>query len=515
MDTDAAPSDSAAAAPKATRKEWVGLAVLALPCLLYSMDMNVLNLAVPSLVRDLNPTPSQLLWIIDIYGFMVAGCLMVMGALGDRLGRRRVLMWGAVFFGAASVVAASAQTAEQLIVARALLGIAGATIAPSTLSLISNMFRDETERNFAISMWIMSFSVGGIIGPVVGGVLIEWFWWGSVFLIALPVMVLLLAAGPFLLPEYRDPKASGIDLASAALSLSAVLSAIYGVKHAAESGFDMLALGMILLGAAILWVFLRRQRRLADPFLDLDLFKSRAFSLAVAINALTLFFMFGVWILMAQAFQLVHSLSPLQAGLWSLPSAIAFAAASPFNALLIARFGQVTVLTCGLLVSAIGLAAMGLAPDLVSLVAGGVVMALGMTPVFGITVGIVVGTAPPEKSGVASALSETGAELGGATGIAILGSLMTVIYRNHMADPQGAALLAALPAELAREAGLSLTGALKAAEAGNIALAAHARDGFSDGFSWIALIAAAALALVALFAWRVFAGIRIEPAAGH
>jgi DHA2 family multidrug resistance protein-like MFS transporter len=497
---------------KATRKEWIGLGVIALPCLLYSMDMNVLNLAVPSLARDLDPTPSQMLWIIDIYGFMVAGFLMVMGSLGDRIGRRKILMIGAVAFGAASILAAFAQTAEQLIAARAVLGIAGATVAPSTLSLISNMFRDEGERTFAISMWIMAFSVGGIIGPAVGGILIEWFWWGAVFLIAVPVMVLLLIAAPLLLPEFKDPKAGRIDILSALMSLTAVLSVVYAIKHAAEHGIDMQALLALVSGVAVAALFLRRQKRLADPFLDLDLFKSAPFSLAVAINTLTLFFMFGVWILMAQAFQLVFALSPLQAGLWSLPSAIAFAAMSPFNALLVSRFGQVNVLTAGLVIAALGVAGMAMAPSLVLFVAGGVVMALGMTPVFGITVSIVVGTAPPEKSGVASALSETGAELGGATGIAVLGSILTVLYRSAMAGVD----VSALPPEAAEAARRTLPGAVEhlAAPGLEVALAA-ARAGFMNGFTFIALGSAFAMLVLAFIARRVFAGITLNPDPAH
>jgi MFS transporter, DHA2 family, multidrug resistance protein len=513
MSNAAALSDSATPPAKATRKEWIGLAVIALPCLLYSMDLNVLNLAVPSLTRDLDPTPAQMLWIIDIYGFMVAGFLMVMGSLGDRIGRRKILMIGAVAFGAASVLAAFAQTAEQLIAARAVLGIAGATIAPSTLSLISNMFRDETERTFAISMWIMAFSVGGIIGPVVGGLLIEWFWWGAVFLIAVPVMVLLLIVAPFLLPEYKDPQAGRIDLFSALLSLIAVLSVVYAIKHAAEAGLDMQAGLVFAAGVLLGWLFLRRQRQLADPFLDLDLFKSKPFSLAVSINALTLFFMFGVWILMAQSFQLVHGLSPLHAGLWSLPSAVAFAAASPFNAFLIARMGQVNVLFYSLLVAAAGLAGMALAPSLISFVAAGVVMSLGMTPVFGITVGIVVGTAPVEKSGVASALSETGAELGGASGIAILGSLLTVIYRLRMAEAD----LSGLPDAEA----LAMRGTLAAATdvaarfpEASAALDA-ARAAFLQGFGLVAGGAALAMLALAFAARRVFSGIKDSAAVGH
>src|SRR5688500_6648107 len=217
--------------PKAGKKEWIGLAVIALPCMLYSMDLTVLNVAVPHLSADLKPSSSQLLWIIDIYGFLVAGLLITMGTLGDRIGRRRLLLIGAVAFGAGSLLAALSTSGEMLIVARALLGVAGATLAPSTLSLIFNMFHDPQQRTFAIGVWVASYSAGAVIGPVVGGLMLEFFWWGSVFLLARPVMALLLVLGPFLLPEFRDPHAGRIDLPSAALSLAAVLAAIYGLKQ--------------------------------------------------------------------------------------------------------------------------------------------------------------------------------------------------------------------------------------------------------------------------------------------
>jgi len=197
-------SAAVALAPRATRREWIGLAVIALPCLLYAMDLTVLNLAVPKLSADLKPTSSQLLWIVDIYGFMVAGLLITMGTLGDRIGRRRLLLIGAAAFGVASVLAAFSTSAGTLIAMRAVLGIAGATLAPSTLSLIRNMFSDPAQRTFAIGVWITSYSVGGAIGPLLGGVLLEHFWWGSVFLMAVPVMVLLLLVGPVLLPEFSN-----------------------------------------------------------------------------------------------------------------------------------------------------------------------------------------------------------------------------------------------------------------------------------------------------------------------
>src|SRR5512132_2859421 len=267
QDTDA----TASAPPLAGRREWIGLAVLALACLLYAMDLTVLHLAVPSLSEDLQPSSSQLLWITDIYGFMVAGFRITVGTLGDRIGRRRLLLAGAAAFGAVSVLAALSTSPEQLIGSRALLGIAGATLAPSTLSLIFAMFADPGQRTTAIGIWITSFSAGGAIGPVAGGVLLDRFWWGSVFLLAVPVMVLLLALGPRVLPEYRDPNAGRLDLASAAMSLVAVLAVVFGLKQVAQDGIGWQAGVATVLGLAVGVLFVRRQRALADPMIDLGL----------------------------------------------------------------------------------------------------------------------------------------------------------------------------------------------------------------------------------------------------
>src|SRR5437660_3641622 len=227
---------SAVTARRAGRREWISLAVLTLPCLLYAMDLTVLNLAVPHLSQDLRPRSTELLWIVEIYGVMAAGSLVPMGTLGDRIGRRRLLLIGAAAFGLTSLLAAWSTSAAMLIAARALLGVAGATVAPSTLSLIRNMFADQRQRTVAVSVWITSFSVGGAIGPLLCGLLLEWFWWGSVFLLAVPVMAVLLVLGPLLLPEFRDPGAGRIDLLSAALSVAAVLSVIYGLKQLTEGG---------------------------------------------------------------------------------------------------------------------------------------------------------------------------------------------------------------------------------------------------------------------------------------
>ena len=497
-----APAATTDVPARATRREWLGLAVIALPCLLYAMDLTVLNLAVPALSAELKPTPSQLLWILDIYGFMVAGLLIPMGALGDRIGRRRLLLAGAAFFGVASVLAAFSTSAEMLIATRALLGIAGATVAPSTLSLIRNMFHDPRERTLAIGVWISSYSAGSAIGPVLGGVLLEWFWWGSVFLLAVPVMVLLLIVGPLLLPEYRDPAAGRMDLPSAALSLGAVLAVIYGVKRIAEQGPGMAALAAIAAGLAIGALFLRRQARLADPMIDLHLFRQPGFSAALAIYSVCSCVAFGVFIFLSQYLQLVLGLSPLWAGLWIVPFAAAFIAGSMTAPLLAARFGKQRVVVGGLLVAAAGFVMVALlergAPA-AWMATAFVVYSLGLAPVFTLATDLVVGSAPPERAGAASALSETGSEFGGALGIALLGSLGTFIYRVRM-DAAG------LPVDVAEAARVSLGGAVDLARqiggAAGERLLVACQEAFMAGQQGVAWAAAAAMAGAALLAWH-------------
>ena len=417
---------------KAGRREWIGLAVIALPSMLYSMDLTVLYLALPSLSRDLQPSASQLLWITDIYGFLIAGLLITMGTLGDRIGRRRLLLIGAAGFGAASVLAAFSTSAEMLIAARALLGVAAATLAPSTLSLISNMFRDPSQRTVAIGLWVTSYSAGAAIGPLAGGLLLERFWWGSVFLISVPVMVLLLAVGPRLLPEYRDPAPGRFDFASAALSLVSVLAVIYGIKRIAEGHVGTGPGLSIALGLIVGATFLRRQRRLTDPMIDLRLFKAPAFSAALAANAFALFAVFGMDLFIAQYLQLVLGMSPFQAGLWTLPSAAGFIVGSNLAPVIASRVSTGRVVAGGAAVTAIGLATLtqvGAESGLALLSAGSVVMALGAAQMVTLSTDLVVGSAPPERAGSASGISETGTELGGALGIALLGSIGTAVYR--------------------------------------------------------------------------------------
>ena len=493
---------------KAGRREWIGLAVLALACLLYVMDLTVLHLAVPALSADLEPTSAQLLWIIDIYGFFVAGSLITMGTLGDRIGRRKLLMIGATAFGLVSLLAAFSPNAESLILSRALLGIAGATLAPSTLSLIFHMFQDPKQRSVAIGFWIGSFSAGSAIGPVLGGAMLELFWWGSVFLLALPVMAALLILGPRVLPEYKDPEAGRLDVLSAGLSVAAILAVIYGLKEIAQDGLGAGPVAAIVAGLAIGVAFVVRQRRLADPMIDLGLFRITSFNAALATNFLAIFVAVGYFLFVAQYLQLVVGLSPLEAGLWSLPSAFAFIVGSQFAPRVLHNVRPAWVISGGLGLSSVGLgllAQVGVDGGLPALVAGSVVISLGLAPVFGLTTELIVGSAPPAQAGAASGISETGAELGGALGIAIMGSIGVAIYRSELADrlPPG------VPAEAADAARDTLGGAAAAAaqlpaELGAAVLGA-AQEAFVAGMrlsSAIAAVIGVALAVLALVVLR-------------
>jgi DHA2 family multidrug resistance protein-like MFS transporter len=448
---------------RASRREWIGLAVIALPCLLYSMDLTVLNLAVPQLSADLKPSSSQLLWIVDIYGFMVAGSLITMGTLGDRIGRRRLLLIGAAAFGLASVLAAFSRSAEMLIATRALLGIAGATLAPSTLSLIRNMFLDPEQRTVAIGVWVTSYSVGGAIGPLIGGILLEYFWWGSVFLIGVPVMVLLLVLGPRLLPEFRDPEAGRLDILSAALSLAAVLAVIYGLKRTAENGVGWLPAVSMVIGLVVGSLFVRRQRMLADPLIDLGLFRVPAFSASLATYTLGTLVAFGVYIFIAQYLQLVLGLSPLRAGLATVPSMAAFIVGSMVVPAISRRFPPAYVMGVGLVIGAMGfglLTQVDRSSSLTILIVGSVIYSMGLAPVVILATDLIVGSAPVERAGAASAISETSSELGGALGIAIFGSIGTAVYRSMMAS----GVPAGVSTEAANAAKSTLGGALAVAQ---------------------------------------------------
>jgi MFS transporter, DHA2 family, multidrug resistance protein len=501
--TDGPTDMSTADVARAGRREWIGLAVLLLACLVYAMDLTVLQLALPHLSADLEPSSVQLLWIADIYGFMVAGALITMGTLGDRVGRRRMLLIGAAAFALASLFAAFSTSAEMLIAARALLGIAGATVAPSTLSLIRNMFLDDHQRTFAIGLWITAYSLGGAVGPLLGGLLLEFFWWGSVFLLALPVMALLLALGPLLLPEFRDPKAGRPDLLSAALSLVAVLGIVYGLKQIAQDGLEWMSVASIAGGLAVGYAFVRRQGRLRDPLIDLSLFRRPTFSASLAVYTLGILVFFAAFFFIYQYLQVVLDLSPLMAGVWTLPSFGGFIAGSMLAPTLVRHVRPAFIMAPGLVFGALGfllLTQVGADGGLVVLVTAIVIASLGMAPLFTLTNDLIIGCAPPEKAGAASGISETGAELGGALSIALLGTLGTAVYRMQVDD----GIPAGVPAAEADAARDTIGGAVAASEQlpdpVAVRLLDAAREAFTQGLQAAALasaVIAAASAVVA------------------
>jgi DHA2 family multidrug resistance protein-like MFS transporter len=486
-------TETATAPQRAGKKEWIGLAVIALACVLYVMDLTVLHLAIPAITKDLRPTSTQLLWIIDVYGFLVAGSLITMGTLGDRIGRRRLLLIGAAAFGAASVLAALSQSAEMLIVTRAILGLAGATLAPSTLSLIRNMFLDPRQRSRAIGIWITSFSVGAAIGPMLGGLVLEFFWWGAAFLLAVPVMVALLILGPKLLPEYRDEHAGRPDIPSAALSLVAILLVIFGLKQIAQDGLGVLPLAAIAAGLVLGSVFVRRQRTLDDPLIDLRLFREPSFTASLATYGLGVFVVFGGFLFLPQFLQLVVGLSPIAAGAWMLPWALSFIVGSNVVPIVARHVRPSYLISGGLVLAATGFALftqIDASTGFLTILVGSALFSLGTAPLFTLTNDMIIGSAPPERAGAAAGLSETAAELGGAVGIAVFGSIGVAVYRTAL----DGGVLARLPVEAAQTARDTLGGALEVAARVRTQVGPElidvARDAFTQGLHLAAAISA-------------------------
>lgn len=471
-----APTNYASNAPRAGIREWLGLAVLTLPVLLIAIDMTVLGFAVPHLSADLAPSSAQMLWIIDIYGFVLAGLLVTMGSLGDRIGRRRLLMIGAVGFAAASVIAAYSTSPEMLIGARVLLGLAGATLMPSTLSLLRNMFLNERQRLLAIAIWASAFSGGMAIGPVVGGWLLERFWWGSVFLLAVPVMIIIIGFGPLILRESRNPNPGRFDILSVLTSMAAMLPAVFGIKKLAAGESLVLAAAALAFGVLMGYVFVRRQRQLTSPLIDVKLFAIPAFSASVATNLMIIFSLVSSLFFLTQYLQIGQGISPFNAGLVLVPGLV-LSVVTSFVAVRLSRaMGLRSIILLGLAIVVIGFATLTQLPVHDGVVLVSVAFALigtGTGLAETVTNGAILTSAPPERAGAASAISETAYELGAALGVAVLGSVLTAVYR------------AQLPAEAPAEAGETLGGAVTASqnlepEAGETLMSA-ANSAFTTG----------------------------------
>jgi len=501
--TDRRHTDRGTGARGTGDRRWAGLAVLVLAVTLVAVDATVLSLAIPSISETLRPSGTQLLWIGDSYSFVLAGLLVSMGALSDRVGRKKVLLIGSAAFGVASLLAAYAPGPGWLILARALLGIAGATIMPSTLSLIRSLFPDARERATAIGVWGAGATAGAALGPLVGGVLLEHFWWGSVFLLNLPVLALLLVFGAWLLPESRDPRPGRWDVLSVLLSLVGVIGVVYAIKEiAAEGVTDWLVPASLVLGTAALTAFVRRQLRLETPLLDVRLFADRRFTAAVVASLTALIGLSGVIFFMSQYLQLVRGYEPLAAGIAEMPAFVGAVVGGLITARLARRTGARATLTAGLFAMGAGIGVLGwVHQDSTYLVLGVAFLVVGTAEgiVYTLASDLVLGAAPADKAGAASAVSETAYELGTALGIALVGSVVTALYTGALTVPAGTDPAVATRAHESIGGAVEAAGTLPAPLGDQ--LATGARDAFVHGMNVAAWLAAALLLVSAGLCW--------------
>lgn len=491
--------------PRAGRREWTALAVLMLPLLLVSMDVSVLYFAIPAISADLEPSGTQQLWIFDIYAFVLAGLLMTMGSVGDRIGRRRLLMAGAAAFGAASLVAAYANSAETLIAARAVLGIGGATLMPSTLALVRTMFTDPAQRAKAIALWSGVMTAGVALGSVLSGVLVEYFWWGSVFLVNLPAMALLLVLGPFLLPESKDPAPGRFDWLSVPLSMAAVLPVVYGLKEIPSEGWNVLYVVSVTVGLLFAALFVHRQRTVASPMISPALFRGQGFAPAVALNLVSAFGMMGSALFTTQYLQSVLDKSALEAALWALLPSVPIGLAAPMATALVHRgVHRAHVVSAGFAIAAGGYGLLALAgTDSMWLVLAACgVLASGIVMVMSQLMDLALGAVPVERAGSASSLMETGTEFGGALGMAVLGSIGTAVYRHGVPD--------SAPATAHETLGGALAVADRLPGRAGDALATAAREAFTQGMQGAAIAGAVVLAGAAVLASATLRRVRVR-----
>lgn len=435
-----APGAAGADAPPSRRRRWAVLAVLLLPVLLVSVDNTVLSFALPQISAALMPSGTQLLWIVDVYPLVLASLLVPMGALADRVGRRRLLLIGSTGFAVVSALAAYAPSAEWLIAGRAGMGLFGAMLMPSTLSLIRNVFTDRRELRLAIAVWAAGFSAGAALGPIVGGLLLEHFWWGSVFLMSVPVLTLMLVAAPFVVPESRDPRPAPFDITSILLSVATITPVVYGIKEVAKHGLTALALATIAAGLLAGVVFVRRQLRRAEPMLDVRLFASPAFGGGVLVNLLSVVAITGFIYFVSQDLQLVVGLSPVDAGFALLPGLLATIVAGLLVVKVVAHVSPGRVIAACMSFAAVGYATLALAGGAGTLwpvVIGFVFLAVGAGAAETVSNDLILSSAPAGRAGAASAISETAYELGAVLGTAILGGIMSAGYHRSVVLPDG------------------------------------------------------------------------------
>lgn len=496
--------------PGAGRREWIGLAVLGLPTFLVTMDFSVLYLAVPHLTADLAPSGVQQLWIVDIYGFLIAGFLVTMGTIGDRIGRKKLLLIGGALFGAASVAAAFSTSPEMLIASRAVLGVAGAAVMPSTLALVTGMFSDQKQRSRAIAIYLTCFMGGLTLGPLVGGALLDRFWWGSALLVAVPGMVLLLVFGPSLLPEQRAPEAGKLDPVSVLMSLAAILPFAYGLKELARNGWEWFPAVALAFGIGVGVAFVQRQRHLEHPLLDLRMFNNRTFSSALTMMIVTSVVGTGTLLFVTLYLQNVTGLTPLEAGLLLVVPNVLMIIGSLSSPPLANHIRPAYLIGGGLFVAGVGYLMYTLADStsgpVMIFIAMCVVM-LGTGPMAALGNHFAMGAVPPEKIGSGASIVQTTNELGLGLGIAVLGAFGTAVYRGNV---EGA--LGTVPPDAADATRESIDRALVAAselpgEQGGELLAA-ARDAFTSGLHAVGIVGAVLYVALSVLTVRAFKDVR-------
>jgi len=407
------------------------LFALCLAVFMVAVDGTVISVAVPSITAELNPSYNEILWIGDIYSFVLAGLLLTMGNIGDRIGRKRLLLISAVAFGVASVLAAVAPTAALLIVARAVQGVAGAGLMPSTLALLRTVFTDDHQRTRAVGIWSASGAAGAAMGPTVAGVLLEHFYWGSVLLVNLPVVALVAVVGAWVLPEARSATRHPLDLASVVLSTAGILGIVYGITELAHTGLGFWpAYPALVVGAVLSVVFLRRQRRLTTPLLDLQLFSQKGFSAAIVAQTVTVFANVGALFFVPIYLRQVNDFSALQSGMALLPDSLTSVVAATNTGRLVRRWGDRRVLLLGLAVGAVGLVALGVTIPISYAAIVVPLMMIGFSFALVVTAAsdMVLTSASADRVGAATGISEASFELGNALGIALIGSLVSVLY---------------------------------------------------------------------------------------
>ncbi|MEU8509876.1 MFS transporter [Streptomyces brevispora] len=499
--------------PRAGLKEWLGLVVIVLVTLLIAIDISVLGFAITPISESLKPSATQLLWIMDIYSFVLAGALITMGWVGDRFGRRKLLIIGALVFGVASALAATADTPEMLIGSRALLGLGAATLTPTSLALIRNMFHDSKQRKSAIAAWSGTLATGAALGPVVGGLLLNNFWWGSVFMINTPVMVLVLILAPILLPERRDTSRGKLDVLGAFLSVAGIMPFIYGLKELAVDGWDRDPAIWAAVGLVLLIAFVQRQRMTSHPLIDISLFRYGGFTGAILTNLMVMFSFMGVSILTNQYLQMVLGMTPFRAALWSMAVMPAIGIAVGLVSALSRKVKPVYLVTSGMLVMAIGfgvLSRLTVGSSVAVLLVGVGLMAAGMTASKTLTAEIVVTSAPKEHAGSSTATSETFTEFGSAFGFAVIGSIGSAIYRHDMNAVNPAGLGGEALGAVRNTIGGAATVASQQPAAIGSELISASREAFTHGLQVAALSGAAAMVVVAAIVAMLLRRVPIE-----